>query len=270
MVRQSSLIPARPARPVAPWIGGKRNLAGRVIDRIKAIPHSLYAEPFVGMAGVFLRRPFVVPAEVINDVNRDVVTLFRVLQRHYVPLMDMLKWQLTSRAEFERLVTTDPGTLTDLERAARFIYLQRTGFGGKVRGRNFGVTYGPARFDVTKLAPLLEAAHERLASVIIECLSWEAFIDRYDRPESLFYCDPPYQGSEDDYGKDLWTSADFVRLADRLRRIKGRFLVSLNDTPDIRAAFRGCRLETVTTTYTVARHAGAGAEAKELLIRSRR
>ena len=269
MSRESSLIPARPARPVAPWIGGKRNLAETIVEQIAGMPHRLYAEPFVGQGGVFLRRPFRAPGEVINDINRDVITLFRVLQRHYVALLDMLKWQLTSRSEFERLVAIDPTTLTDLERAARFIYLQRTTFGGKVAGRTFGVPYGPARFDMTKLVPLLEAVHERLAGATIECLPWAEFIERYDRPETLFYCDPPYHGSENSYGRGLWSADDFGRLADRLRRIKGRFLVSLNDTPEVRAAFKGCRLQPVTTTYTVAKNSGVAGGARELLISGR-
>ncbi|HZQ01089.1 MAG TPA: DNA adenine methylase [Reyranella sp.] len=266
MRRESSLIPARPARPPAPWIGGKRNLADTIIAEIERLPHDLYAEPFVGMAGVFLRRPFKAQGEVINDINREVATLFRVLQRHYVAFMDMLRWQLTSRAEFERLKACSADTLTDLERAARFLYLQRTTFGGRVRGQTFGVTYGPGRFDVTKLVPLLEAVHERLAGVVIECLPWDAFIDRYDRPGTLLYCDPPYWGSEDDYGKQLWSPDDFARLADRLRRVKGNFLVSLNDVPAVREAFKGCRLKPVKTTYSIAKNSGTPQAAKELLI----
>lgn len=197
---ESSLIPAQSARPIAPWIGGKRHLAERIVELIKRVPHEAYAEAFVGQGGVFLRRPFRARAEVINDINGDIVTLFRVLQRHYVAFLEMLKWQLSSRAEFERLASLPPASLTDLERAARFLYLQRTAFGGKVRGQNFGVPAGPARFDVTKLVPLLEAAHERLAGVTIECLPWHEFVDRYDRAGMLFYFDPPYWGSEDDYG----------------------------------------------------------------------
>ncbi|MCA0305630.1 MAG: DNA adenine methylase [Proteobacteria bacterium] len=266
MPRESSLSVTKPVRPVAPWIGGKRNLADLIASRIQATPHQLYAEPFVGMGGVFLRRPFRASAEVINDINREVVTLFRVLQRHYVAFLDMLKWQITSRAEFERLKATDPTTLTDLERAARFIYLQRTTFGGKVSGQTFGVTYGPARFDITKLVPILEGVHERLAGVSIECLGWEAFIDRYDRPGTLFYCDPPYWGAENDYGKAIWSPADFERLAARLRRGKSRFLISLNDTPEVRAAFRGCRLEPVRTTYSISGVGQVAGAAKELLI----
>lgn len=139
-----------------------------------------------------------------------------------------------------------------------------------MRGQTFGVSHGPGRFDVTKLVPLLEAAHERLAGVVIECLPWDAFIDRYDRPETLFYCDPPYAGSEDDYGKAIWSAEDFDRLADRLQRIKGRFLVSLNDVPMVRQAFKGCRLQPVATTYSLAKNNGGAGAAKELLISGRR
>lgn len=266
MKESTLLTPARAALPVAAYVGGKRNLADRIIKRIAATPHSLYAEPFVGMGGVFLRRPFRAKAEVINDLSRDVATLFRMLQRHYVAFMDMLKWQLTSREEFQRLVAVEPDTLTDLERAARFLYLQRLAFGGKVAGRNFGVSYGPGRFDVTKLAPMLEAAHERLAGVVIECLPWRAFIDRYDRPGVLLYLDPPYWGSENSYGKGCFPREDFEALAARLRQVKGRYLVSLNDVPEVRAVFKGARLEPVRTTYTVGSNAQGAANAHELLI----
>lgn len=258
---------AAPARPIAAYIGGKRNLADTVIKRIRRTPHTIYAEPFVGMGGVFLRRPFRAPAEVINDLSRDVATTMRILQRHYVPFLDMLRWQLTSRAEFLRLIKVDPDTLTDLERAARFLYLQRAAFGGKVAGRNFGVSYGPGRFDVTKLVPLLERAHERLAGVTIECLPWDAFVDRYDRRGVLFYLDPPYWGSEDDYGRGCFPRAQFEQLAERLRQIKGRFLVSLNDVPEVRRLFRSCRVEQVRTTYSLPGSSSqAAGQARELLI----
>ena len=266
MKESTPLVAVKPARPIAAYVGGKRNLADEIIRRIRRTRHDIYAEPFVGMGGVFLRRPFRAPAEVINDLSRDVATTMRVLQRHYVPFMDMLRWQLTSRAEFQRLMVVDPDTLTDLERAARFLYLQRTTFGGKVAGRTFGVSYGPARFDVTKLGPLLEAAHERLAGVTIECLPWAAFVERYDRKGTLFYLDPPYWGSEDDYGKGRFAPDQFAQLAEQMPRIKGRFIVSINDVPEIRRMFRGSRIESVRTTYTISGGGRGAGQAKELLI----
>ena len=121
---------AAAARPAAPYIGGKRNLGGRLAKLIDATPHVAYVEPCVGMGGVFLRRRSRPLQEVINDLSTDVATLFRILQRHYPQFMDVLRWQVTGRAEFERLRRADPSTLTDLERAARFLYLQRLSFGG--------------------------------------------------------------------------------------------------------------------------------------------
>ncbi|HEV2674243.1 MAG TPA: DNA adenine methylase [Aliidongia sp.] len=254
--------------PIAPYIGGKHKLAARITAIIEATPHDLYAEPFVGMGGIFLRRSRAAKVEIINDYSQDVATLFRILQRHFPQFLDVLKWQLTTRADFDRLAQVDPTTLTDLERAARFLYLQRTGFGGKVAGRNFGTSRtGPARFDLNKLVPLLEAVHERLASVVIERLPYEDFIRRYDREGALFYLDPPYYGSEADYSDtaDLFSRLDFDRLALVLRTIRGRFLVSLNDHPGVRRAFDGFAFEEIETTYTIGGN-GSAKRVGELMI----
>lgn len=258
-----------PARPAAGYVGGKKQLAGTIIGLIAKIPHETYAEPFVGMGGVFLRRRVVPKAEIINDRSGDVATFFRILQRHYVPFMDMLRWQFTSRQEFERLKASNPSTLTDLERAVRFLYLQRTAFGGKVAGRNFGVTPDGARFNVTKLMPILDDLHERLAGVTIECLPWADFIARYDRPDTLFYLDPPYWGGETDYGAGLFEREEYERMADVLSSLKGRFILSLNDVPAIRRTFAGFALKPVRLSYTVARSSNR-LPARELIITDRR
>jgi DNA adenine methylase len=254
-----------PIRPVAGYIGGKRRLAERIVARIAAVPHRTYAEPFVGMGGIFFRRATRPRAEVINDRNGEVANLFRILQRHYPQFIDTLRYQITSRREFERLKASDPATLTDLERAGRFLYLQRTAFGGKVRGQTFGVDpRAGGGFNLTRLAPLLEEAHERLAGVVIEQLDWSVFIDRYDRPETLFYLDPPYHGSEDDYGKDLFGRDQFALLAERLGSLKGRFILSINDLPAIRDLFKGFAMEELELTYSIG--GGKGRPARELII----
>ena len=256
--------PVCPVRPVAPYLGGKRNLARRLVGLIDGLPHDLYAEPFVGMGGIFFRRTRRPRKEVINDISTDVVNLFRLLQRHYQQLLDVLKWQVCSRAEFERLVGLDPGRLTDLERAARFIYLQRTGFGGKVRGQSFGMTRtNPARFDLTKLVPMLEDVHERLCGVDIERLPYADLIARYDTPGTLFYLDPPYHGCEDDYGLGVFSETDFEVLSRLLEGIKGRFILSINDTPMIRRVFARFAFEEVGVNYRIS---GEVTPARELII----
>ena len=263
------MTPVGPIAPVAPWLGGKRNLARLICSRIDAVPHTTYAEPFVGMGGIFLRRTVRPKAEVINDKGRDVANLFRILQRHYVAFLDCLRFQLTTRAEFERLVATNPDTLTDLERAGRFLYLQRTAFGGKVSGRNFGVSRDrPGRFNLTTLEPMLEDLHARLSGVVIECLDWSGFITRYDAPGTLFYLDPPYWGCEDDYGRAMFSQDDFARLSECLAALKGRFLMSLNDLPQTRSTFAWARVEAVTTTYSIAKNRGSSNIRAELLISS--
>jgi DNA adenine methylase len=262
----SQMRPVDPTSTAAGYIGGKRNLSKRITALIAATRHETYAEVFVGMGGIFLKRELAPRVEVINDYSGDVANFFRILQRHYTPFMEMLRYQVTSRREFERLQATNPATLTDLERAARFLYLQRLAFGGKVAGRNFGVS--PTRsghFNVTRLGPILEDIHERLAGVVIEQLRWQDFLTRYDRPGTLFYLDPPYWGSEGDYGRDMFGRDEFTEMAARLRHLKGQFILSINDLPEVREVFAGFTLQDVQLTYTVAGGRNA-VPARELVI----
>lgn len=246
------LDPIAPVKPLAPYIGGKRNLAKHLVQRINAVPHTTYAEVFVGMGGIFFRRDQRPKAEVINDWSEDVSTFFRVVQHHYVPFLEYMRHKITSRAEFDKLVRQDPSTLTDMQRSARFLYLQRLAFGGKVAGRGFGVNPpAPARFDVTKLGPMIEAAHERLAGVVIERLPWADFVRRYDRPGTLFYLDPPYYGCEGDYGRDLFDRDQFAEMAELLRGLAGRFILSLNDRPEVRRIFAGFKIDERAVTYMI-------------------
>lgn len=244
--------PVAPVRPLAPYIGGKRNLSRRLVQKINSIPHETYAEVFVGMGGVFFRRDQRPKGEVINDWSEDVATFFRVIQHHYVPFLDMLRFQITSRAGFEKLRAMEPSSLTDLQRSARFLYLQRLAFGGHVARRTFGVTPAAgARFDVSKIAPMIEAVHERLCGVIIERLPWSAFVARYDRPGTLFYLDPPYYGCETDYGRDMFGRAEFEAMARQLQGIAGRFILSLNDHPEVCRIFDGFTIEREQVRYSV-------------------
>ncbi|MEP5730804.1 MAG: DNA adenine methylase [Sulfitobacter sp.] len=256
-----------PAAPIAPWLGGKKALHKAIIQRIDAIDHKTYIEPFVGMGGVFLRRTWRPQCEVANDLNGEITNLFRILQRHYPQFMEVMRFQITSRREFERLRACDPATLTDLERAARFLYMQRLAFGGKLGGV-FGVaSERPARFNLSSLTPLLDAAHARLEGVVFENLDWQDVLSRYDNPNSLFYLDPPYFGGENDYGKDLFDRSLFAVMATILRDLEGAFILSINDTPEIRQVFDGFKFEEVKLKYTVS--SGVATDAAELIISNR-
>lgn len=265
MEQFEALFPVTPVKPVAPYIGGKSKLAKTIISQIDAIPHNAYCEAFVGMGGIFFRRNIRPKIEVINDYNGEVANLFRILNQHYVPFLDMLKWQLSSRREYNRLIDTRPETLTDLQRAARFLYLQRLAFGGRIDGKNFGVSLNnSAHFNLQKLVPLLEDAHDRLSSVVIENVDYKEFIKRYDRVGTLFYLDPPYYGNENNYGKGLFSRNEFALMAELLKQIKGKFILSLNDRVEVREFFKNFHIHEVSTRYCIRK--GDTTNANELLI----
>ncbi|MEQ9518877.1 MAG: DNA adenine methylase [Parvibaculum sp.] len=256
------------SRGAAPYLGGKRRLAKRICERIGAISHETYAEVFVGMGGVFFRRSFVPPQEVINDKSGDVANFFRTLEHHYQPMIDYIKWKVASRAEFDRLRHMNPELLTDIQRAIRFYYLQKLAFGGKSVGQSFGVQPPkPSSFNPLRIAEDLGVLHERLAGVIVENLDYAELIRRYDKPGTLFYLDPPYFGGENDYGKGLFERADYERLASQLSQIEGAFLLSINDVPEIRAAFDGFHIEEVRLKYSISK--AEVTDAAELIISNR-
>lgn len=254
----------KPVEPLASYIGGKKLLAKTIVPIIERIPHNIYCEPFVGMGGIFFRRTQKPKCEAINDINNELVNMFRMVERFPDYLADMLKFKICSRAEFKRMLATPPLLLTELERAVRFIYIQKSAFGGKVRNQAFGVDLSRVRFNSERIIPQIQALHERLAGVYIECLPYQEFIKRYDRVDTLFYLDPPYWGSESFYGKDFFSRADFAELAKLLNVIKGKFIMSINDVPEIRAIFKGFYIKEVNTSYTVGTQSGK--QAAELLI----
>ena len=121
-----------------------------------------------------------------------------------------------------------------------------------------------SRFSLARMEPILDAAHERLEGVVFESLDWAELIPRYDSPDTLFYLDPPYWGGENDYGKLMFERADFQRMADLLRDLQGKFILSINDVPEIREMFDGFHIEAVKLKYSIS--SGANTEASELII----
>lgn len=236
------------------WIGGKSRLSKQLIPLIPE--HQCYAEVFAG-AGWLLFRKEPSQVELLNDINSDLVTLYRVVKHHLREFIRCFENILIARDEFERFKLERPEALTDIQRAVRFYYLAKTSHGGKVADPHFGTatTRGP-RLNLLRIEHELSDAYIRLAKVTIENLPYAAFIQRYDREHTFFYVDPPYYGCEDYYGKGLFSRADFEVLADLLEGIKGRFLVSLNDTPEIREIFRRFEIMEVPTKYSMGKSGG--------------
>lgn len=249
--------------PIIPWLGGKRRLADRLIPLFP--PHECYVEVFAGGAALFFLRPMPAKTEVLNDINGELVNLYRVVQNHLEEFVRQFKWALSSRQVFKWLQDTRPETLTDIQRAARFFYLQQHAFGGRVDGQTFGTaTTGPA-INLCRIEENLSSAYLRLAGTYIENLAWSDCVDRYDRPHTFFYMDPPYWQTEG-YGVDF-PFQEYERIADFMRTCKGKAMVSINDHPDIRQVFEGFHMEQLNIKYSVAnQRRGGSATSAELVI----
>lgn len=177
-------------KPIVPWMGGKRRLASRLIPLFP--PHECYVEVFAGGAALYFLRPEPAKTEVLNDLNGELVNLYRVVQHHIEELVRQFKWALSSRQIFEWQKMTRPETLTDIQRAARFFFLQHHAFGGKVTAQSFGTaTTGPA-INLLRIEENLFAAWQRLSGTYVENLPWLDCAEHYDRPHTFQYMDPPY------------------------------------------------------------------------------
>lgn len=230
-----------------PYFGGKSRLAKTIISKFP--DHQCYVEVFAGAANVLFSKE-TRGTEVINDLDRDLITLYRTVKHHPEELHRQFKYSLVSRNEFDRLMQVNPDTLTDIQRAARYLYLQRMCFGGRAHGRTFGTsTTGIPRLNLFTLQKLLEEAWIRLAQVVIECLDFRNLIPRYDREHTLFFLDPPYW-KIDGYAHNF-VEQDFLDLAEVLAGIKGRFLMTINDTPEVRKIFDRFSIEEVELKYSV-------------------
>mgnify|MGYP001416605971 CR=1 FL=1 len=251
------------ATPIIPWLGGKRRLADRLIPLFPQ--HECYVELFCGGAAIYFLRPVPAPVEVLNDVNGELVNLYRVVQHHLEEFVRQFKWALSSRQVFKWLQQTPTEPLTDIQRAARFFYLQHHAFGGKVDGQTFGTATTAPTVNLLRIEENLSGAHLRLAAgTTIENLPWDDCAKRYDREHTFFYADPPYWETEG-YGVPFpWEQ--YEQIAAFMRSCKGKFMLSINDHPAIRECFAGMTMHELDIKYSVANAHGTPKTSGELVI----
>lgn len=207
------------------WIGGKRALRNEILQRMPA-DIGRYIEVFGGAGWVLFGRE---PSSKVMEVFFD------------------------CRAQEQ------VRGLTDIQRAARSLYLIKASFGTDRR------TFATAPKGVRNISASFPAVQERLRRVIIENLDFEHLIKTYDRENALFYCDPPYVETEK-YYRARFQESDHKRLADALHNIKGRFLLSYNDCPQVRELYADCIIEPVSRRNTLSAQSVDGY--KEVLVRN--
>ncbi len=237
--------------PIA-YLGGKNRIATKIISFIPE--HQCYIEPFCGGAQVFFHKA---PSrvEVLNDLDEEIFNFLRICQLHHQELVRYLQFCTVSRKWFGLFEAQAPETLSDIQRAARFFYLQKNCFGGLVKRKNFKISVqGGSNYNPHRIPMVLHLAHERLLNVQLECLPYQKIITRYDRPDTFFYLDPPYFGLP--HYKFNFTENDYVELAALLKNLKGRFLLSLNDKPEVRRIFASFKIHSLNFSYSAQRKAG--------------
>ena len=260
--KQQQPTPLYRQQPIIPWMGGKRRLAKHLIPLFPA--HTCYVELFAGGAALFFMRPERAKSEVLNDIDGQLINLYRVVQHHFDEFVRQFDYGLSSREVFARLQATPPETLTDIQRAARFFYLQHNAFGGKTTGQTYGTATTSHAWRADTVAAKLQAAKTRLDGVYIENEPWQRCLQRYDRPHTFFYADPPYwqtAGYERVFG---WK--EYEQLAEAMRTMQGKMMLSINDHSDIRALFAGFNIRELQLAYSVGRQAESRVPRRELVI----
>lgn len=249
--------------PIVPWMGGKRKLASHLIPKFPE--HSCYVELFCGGAALYFLKPEQAKVEVINDVDGELINLYRVVQNHLEEFIKQFKWALTSRTLFNWLKEAYCPGLTDIQRAARFYYLQQHAFGAKRVGQNFGYATTGRPINLCRIEENLSEAHIRLAGTYVEHLPWQDCFKRYDREHSFFYADPPYYDTAG-YGLDFGYE-QYVALANSMRIAKGKVMISLNDHAEMRDVFKDFKIESLNIKYSLTSKASAKSKvSKEIVI----
>ena len=229
---------SRQVKPLFSYYGGKQRMAPNLLPLLPR--HTVYVEPFCGGAALFWNKHQRTNGsnyrEVLNDANAQLVNLYRVMQDEATAraLIHRLVFTPYARAEYQKaLEIYKNGTDCPIEAAWAFYVNANMSFAKKLNA-GFGVglvSQNQANSWANQLTQL-SSQFERLNGVHIECNDALAIIKQWDSPQTLFYCDPPYPGTDQGHYSG-YTHDDFLKLVDALDQCEGSFLLSNYDQPGI-------------------------------------
>ena len=274
---------------------GNKTAVLNILYALFPLRYGRFIDVFGGSGSVLLGNPEVCPFEVYNDYDRNLANLFRCMKERTTAVIRELGFcHLNSREDFiavrrffeneqfdDRYLSEELGLTEivfpppeakelkeirmritqdfDVRRAAMFLKLLRFSYSSGCK------SYASQPFDIRRLFGLISQLQDRMANVVVENQDFETLIKHYDRPDAFFYADPPYFSTEDMYAVGFgWE--DHIRLRDTLKNIKGRFLLSYNDCPEIRELYNGFSLFDFSRSHSMAQRYEAGKEFRELLI----
>jgi len=216
-----------------PYPGSKARHVDWIISNLPQ--HERYVEPFCGSASVFLNKPKALD-EIINDIDGNIINFFEVLRERPEALVNYLNMLPFSLDEHNRIVNDYYNKIyaeDTVQRAAEFYYLRYSQWGSKAEAaaglsRRSNSVASQAKFYKKSLSDLFKVT-DRLMDALIENRTYEWIIEYYDHEDAVFYCDPPYKGTE---GKYQSRTMDHDLLLTLLDNIQGKFLLSYDHKLD--------------------------------------
>ncbi len=240
-------------------VGGKSKLRKTIIEMIPE--HTCYIELFFGAGWVYFGKENS-KIEVINDIDKELINLFRTIKYHAPEVERLLEYEFSGRDIFDEYKNCTLEHMTEIHRAIRFLYLITQSFAGKGNNYGYGTTTKPGQQIFYK--ETLLKLRNRLKNTYVENLSFEKVIDKYDREHSFFFCDPPYIetcGYGNKFGEE-----EHRLLANKLKEINGEFLLTINDHPLARELYKEFNIKEVEVNYSLSRETKARGKYKELII----
>lgn len=262
------------ATPFLKWAGGKGQIVEQ-ITRYAPTRFARYIEPFLGGGALFFYIGS--PGSLLNDLNDELINTYRVVQNNVEQLIEALQGLPYAEDFYYEMRNRRPAQMTDLERATRFIYLNRTCFNGlyRVNKRNeFNVPFGRYTNPVICDPERLRAASAALREARLFSEDYETFLLREAQPNDFIYIDPPYHPVSEYSDFKRYTSAQFYeddqrKLASLTRQLVERgcyVLASNSDTPLTRELYEGFELVKIKARRNINKSADKRGAVKELLI----
>jgi DNA adenine methylase len=244
-------------KPILRWPGGKTRHLKHILPLIT--PHRTYCEPFAGGLAVFLAKERS-QIEVINDINGDLVALYRNVQYHVDAIVSEIEFALNARQNM--VDYRAQRGLTEIQRAGRWFVCNKISWAGN--GSSFGCQGAHASRRNAMDAVL--ALHERLDRTVIEQLPFDRCVKNYDRKDTFFFFDPPYLDANPGAYRG-WSKEEMQHLREVLDGLKANWVLTVDDSKETRKIFAEFQLRQISTFNKIKNVRLAGASImRELLI----
>ena len=246
------------------WVGGKSKIAKEINKIIEKNPHDKYVEPFAGAAHVYFKKK---PAEksIINDINKPLIRFYKQLKSG-VDLKSCNTYP--NRKKFFRLkkkIEAGNGTACD------FLFVNKNSFSGKMTTtrhvHNCDKLQNPTKCGITKLTPeRTQEFKERMKKTTVLNQDYRKVLQKHDGKNTLFYIDSPYEGKAKSMYRTKQEDVNPDVVAKNVKKLKGKAIVSFNDSPTVRKAFKGFHILPIEFKYSASQKGTDKKPTRELLI----